>query len=1027
MRSRLVRHLPALVLLLAVATVPIVAAPAASPAGPTSPTGVFANGTVLPNGRLVTPAGRTVDLGDFPLGVAVSPDGRLAVAINSGQGTGLNSGRDSYCTNRRQGMPCPYRDNLPSTIALRNTAGDPGTRTPDESLSVVNLRTGRVDEVKAVPTSYDATPGAKDRFNYFYVGVVFSPDGRRLYAAGGGNDAVYDFPVRRDRVGSRPTRTVVLPSATGGATGTPANALGLAGFIKGLAVTPNGRYLLVTHEFNGTLDIVDTKTGTLTQQVSLAAPLPMGGAYPYGVAVGRDGGTAYVALQGQAQVAVVRLVGGQGTVVGTVPVGDHPTAVAVSPDGSQLYVANAADDTLSILSIDRTTGLPTPARSVALHALPGESLGSAPNAIAVSPDGQRLYVTLAGDDAVAVLGTQAALTATTLTSRTPAGGRPAAPVGSPAPGAYGVLGLIPAGWYPSAVATNGDGSQLYVVSAKGLGSRYPDQNRRGDIRQGFEYDANNMPGLLQTVPAPRGTAAFDAGTRAVMEDIAFAGAAAGRDDHNPVPAAPYATTIGSALPITAPIQHVIEIVRENRTFDQQLGDVARDTGRQIDANADYAIFGREVTPNTHAFVGDIAPTSAISDPAYATSDNFYSDGEASIDGHWWTSSADANDYIQKSWRQYYSPRNHPYDPTAPIAAPHNCSIFQSALQRRSDTAGLFTFRDYGELVGLANPQLNPPSLTGGAPDIRALCKAIPAADFDPLGAAASTGTVGGGSPIEPVGTNLNLIKDNRQNADAFLQDIGLDRAGNVVNPAASLRNFSYIIMGGDHTAGLQSGGNTPRSRVAQNDAGIALIVQALSHSTYWRSTAIFIMEDDSQDGLDHEDGHRNQLYVVSPYAKHTGTDGLPGYVAHRHYSQASVLKTIDLLMGFPYLSTYDQNAPALYDLFQDKDSDGSDPLQQQQDPQHTLTAQDLRPYTVQPEPGFIDESAAQYAAANPAMADVLKAETKRLDLSGIDRAGPELEIINWQMARPNSPVPAQLLRERRVWAARQGAAADGDG
>jgi len=951
-------------------------------AGPTSPTGTFANGTVLPNGRLVTPAGRVVDLGDFPLGVAVSPDGRLAVAINSGQGQGTNSGFDSYCTGRGQPNPCPYT-NPPGPSQLKATAGISGTHTPDESLSVVDLRTGRASEVKAVPTSYDPL---HPQINFFYVGVTFSPDGRHLYASGGGNDAIYDFPVRDDVVSPAPARTVILPKTT-----TPSGS----GFTKGLTVTPDGRYLLVAHELNGTLDIVNTRTYAVSQ-----VPLGIGSTtYPYGVAVSPDGTMAYVSLQGVGAVARVALVGGNGVLAGTIPVGDHPTAVAVSPDGSQLYVANADDDTLDI--VDTSTDLV--ARTLTLHAVPGEQLGSTPNAIAVSPDGQRVYVALAGDDAIAVLGTQHGFD-----SGATGTGKPGA--ASPPAADFLVGGMIPTGWYPAGVALSPDGGRVYAVSAKGLGSRYPQNDpafpyppppadQPHGISSSFYYDVNNMPGILQMEPAPAG-AALTQGLATAQQDILFAHAAeSDRSAHSPIPATPVTGTI------PGPIKYVIEIVRENRTFDQQLGDIGQDEMRDTSqANADpaYTIFGRDTTPNTHALVGDIAPTSTMADPAYATSDNFFSDGEASIQGHYWTAAATVNDYVEKSWRQYYSARNHFYDPISTVSEPHNCSIFQ-AVQERALTDPTFSYRDYGELVGAANPSL-PGAASLGAGAGPNPCAAVPAANFDATGS-----------------TNATLVEDNRPTATAFLTSIGLNADGSPrtgANPATNyLRNFSYLIFGGDHTAGLSSTVNSPRALLAENDAGIGMIVQALSRSTYWPNTAIFIMEDDSQDGGDHVDGHRNQLYVVSPYAKHTGTDGKPGYIGHLHYSQASALKTMELLLGLPYLSTYDQNATALYDLFQDKDGT----------PGHTLTTADLAPYTVQPAPRFIDETGAQVMARMGAAADPIVAESKTLDLSGIDRAGPKLEIIDWQLAHPDRPAPAQLLQELRTWNLRRHVSGSGDG
>jgi len=935
-------------------------------AGPTAPTGPYANGTVLPNGRLVTPASRTVDLGDFPLGVAVSPDGRLAVSVNSGQGDGTALGTGGYC-GLHQDANCP-----PGATG----AGAPAQ--PDESLDVTNLRTGRTTVVKAVPT--DPSTGS---FNFFYVGVAFSPDGRHLYAAGGGNDAVYDFPVRRDVVGSRPLKTVTVADTFKSEPAIPALGPGNA-FTKGLAVTPDGRYLLVTQEFQNALTIIDTRTYA-SRQVSLSPPSAAGGAYPYGVAVSPDGRTAYVAEQGLNGVAVVTLNGGSGVLATPTPiqVGDHPTALALSPDGARLYVANADDDTLSILSVDKRTGLPAPAATVTLHAVAGEALGVTPNALAVSPDGRRVYVALAGDDAVAVLDVSG-------------------PVGAALP-APPLLGMIPTGWYPSAVATSPDVSQVYAVSAKGLGSRSPGTNVGAALVNSYYSQKTNMFGLLQIVAKPD-AAALAAGLVTVRQDIQFAtNVDTGRGAHNPIPAAP--VTSPAALSAATPIKYVIEIVKENRTFDQEMGDLAADEGRNrpgtdtVNGQPAYVTFGRDVTPNAHALLGD--PTGGPT-AAFATSDNFYSDGEASVQGHWWTAAANVNDYVEKSWRQYYSNRNHVQDTVSPVSTPHNCTIFQNALLRQAADP-TFSFRDYGELIGVANPSV--PSLTTILPGLTNSCAALPDANFS---LAASS--------------QLTLTQDDRKTARGFLGDVGLNADGTQTVSGtlglAYLHNFSYIIMGGDHTYGL-NGYSSPRAIVAQNDAGLGMVIAALSRSKYWPNTAIFVMEDDSQDGLDHVDGHRNLLYVVSPYARHQGLDGKPGYVSHLHYSQASALKTIDLLTGLPYLSTYDQNATALYDLFQNKDGT----------PGHTLTPDDLAFYTTQPAPPFIDETAAQVKSRLGVAADVLTAESKRLDVSGIDRAGPELEIIDWQLAHPDRPVPPQLLRERRAWAAGHsgGLFKDGDG
>jgi len=915
------------------ASQPNAVALAASPplAGPTSPTGNYANGTVLPSGRLVTPAGTLHDLGDFPLGLAISPDGVLAAAINSGQGFGLNKGFNSYCTAAGQGgMPCPYAN--PPNPVLAATAGNPATQAPDESLTVVNLHTGSSSIVTAVPTTYDPADHGSGTYNDFYSGVAFSPNGKHLYAAGGANDAVYDFAVTSDTVATRPLRTIQIPSSVPSIIG--------AGITKDLAVTPDGKYLLVTHELDDSLAIVNTATYAVSS-VRFGLPF-LGDGYPYGVAVSPDGRTAYVALQGAKSVAVVDLQGGAGSVLARIAVGDHPTALALSPDGSQLYVANANDDTLSIV----TTADRRLAASIPLHVLAGEALGATPNAVAVSPDGKRVYVALAGDDAVAVLSDDGAT-------------------------ALRVEGFIPAGWYPSAVATSGDGSSVYIVSAKGLGSRPT------PITSSYQYVGNNMPGLLQVVPAPDAQT-LQAGTDTARQDLEYAAAADNdRSPHNPIPA---------VLGGTSPIQHVVLIVRENRTFDQVLGDVGVDEGRsraEVDGEPAYTVFGRDTTPNAHALVGD--PIPGTSDPAFASSDNFYSDGEASIQGHYWTTSANVSDYVEKSWRLYYSPRHHLEDPLSSLAEPGACSIFQSALQRQTASHGAFTFRDYGEVIGVDNPAAIAGALTlPGNASLGVLehCASIPAADLDFAN-----------------GSIFTFDTDNRNDATAFLADNGLTTGGSqIAGSKAQLRDFSYVILPGDHTGGLAFK-DTPRSRVAQNDAGLGLIVQALSHSQYWSSTAIFVMEDDSQDGLDHRDGHRNLLYVISPYAKHTGTDGKPGYFSHFHYSQVSVLKTIELLLDLPYLSTYDQNAAPLYNLFQDKNSPAA------------LTRGDLTPFTVQPTPSFIDETSAQYRKANPVTSALPAQESEHLNLQAIDLAGPMLEVVDWQLAHPTQPLPQPLSKE----------------
>jgi YVTN family beta-propeller protein len=872
---------------------------------------------VLPDGRLVRPEGRRFDLGDFPIGLAVSPDGRLAVAANAGQGFGNNFGFGSFCDDL--GTPNQCGQAPPSLV------GDPATPTPDESLSVVDLAHGGTTTVTVVPTSHDPS---HPRFNFFSGWVAFDPAGAHLYATGGGNDALYDFPVSGGALGA--PRVAQLPSTLGGLP--PFPFLGkVAGYTRGLAVTPDGATVLVLKEFDDELDVVDASTLTVRQRLPLGQPTPVGGGHPYAVAVAPSGDRAYVSREGSNALDVIALDATGASVAGVVPVGDHPTGLAVTPDGGQVLVANADDDTLAV--VDTAAGKVV--QRLTLKGLAGEAVGSVPNAVTLAPNGTRAFVALAGDNAVAVL------------DRSSSGWRPA--------------GNLPTGWYPTAVALRPTDGSLLAVAAKGLGSRYPAGGAYpvptiggpSAISTSYYYDGSNMPGLLTEIDAPdRGD--LVRGSLTVAANLRFASHADSRPPHSPVP------------PLTgghSPISHVVYIVRENRTFDQVFGDLAA-TRSDVDADPRFELLA-PATPNAHALAG-----------RYATSDRFFSDGEASIQGHWWTSAANANDYTEKAWRQYYSARNRPNDPIAPIATPKGCSLFQAAQARNAETGGAFTFRNYGELVGAAAITLTPSPGLGPVPG----CPNLDPANTDPNYP----------NQLTPISF------DDRKRAAEFLGDAGLDANGNQVGDPAThfLRNLSYLILPQDHTTGV-TGPNTPRAQVAQNDAALGTIVSALSKSRYWPSTAVFVVEDDSQDGPDHVDGHRNILLLASPWARHQAASGnVPGYVGHRRYDQAGVVRTIELLLGLHPLSAFDQLAAPTYDLFQNVDRpDG-------------LTPVDLAPFEVAPPPPFIEEPV---SAIGGQKAAELRRVSGALDLQGIDRAGPGLEQVLWMSVR-NDPPPAELQR-----------------
>jgi DNA-binding beta-propeller fold protein YncE len=974
---------------------------AAGPSGRVVAHPIPGGATVLPDGRYVRPAGIQYNLGDFSLGLAIAPDGRCAASSDEGWGNG---------------RPVP-------AVPKVNRAGTE----PDEGVTAVNLVTG---------TTQFVTVNRKPAQNFMGIGLAYSHDGTRLYATSGGTDAVYQFNVD-SHCRLTYAATVHLPSQAPPAS-TSSFTGASAAYDRGLAVSADGT-VLVTTEYGRALNAVSVDgAGNLTtakKAVAFGTPTivphstnilnflnpptanDLDPSYLYAVATATDPATgharAYITAEGTGQLITADADGaGNWTKGPTATVGDHPTGLAVSPDGREVMVADANSDQVSVVGVN-ADGTLAPAVNVTLHGAPGEATGSAPDAVAY--DGpSRAYVALAGDDAVAVLDRGAS--------------------------GWHVAGYVPTGWYPTAVAVNPRDHGVLTVSAKGLGSRYPahdpsypypvpfaaafggsgsllpnsvfPQTPEPQVQlPGLNYnDKGNMPSLLSRFwvagPHHGGNGAGHRNER-LSADSAFVAKAieqsgvAFRSPDNPVPDAAHAGQ--------SPIKHVLYIVRENRTFDQVYGDLGK---TRNDVNADPAYqYLASATPQGHAIVS-----------RFASSDNFFSDGEASVQGHWWTTSANVTDWIEKAWRLNYSNRNRGSDFLAPVAEPERCSLFQSALARQNQSGGSFTLRNYGEFYGAVTPDgnglpvsspcspfLGPNSAKYTGP-IYTDTTPVPCTGAKPP---AGCGLINlllsvGNFPIysytdlgypNAINGDANLSVDDRLGAAAFLKDIGLNPDGTTssAGPANGhgLASFSYMVLPEDHTSGL-SATFTPRAEVAQNDAALGEIISALSHSSYWSSTAVFVVEDDSQDGVDHVDGHRNVLLVASPYTKHVSANGkFGGYIGHQRYDQASVIRTMELILGLPALSSYDQNARPLYDLFQNKDQASQ------------LTFADLTPFNPAADPSFINERVADLPQT--AAIKALERQSRAMP-KGEDTQGPILEQIDWQ-ASTSRPIPPALTQE----------------
>ncbi|MEZ0069507.1 YVTN family beta-propeller protein [Streptacidiphilus sp. MAP12-20] len=446
-------------------------------------------------------------------------------------------------------------------LLLVLNAGD----APKESLQVVATATGKVVQ----QFDYQTPDGV-------YGGVAFSPDGRHAYASAGGHGTVHVYAVdAADTVTEG--APIVLPTTN------PAGQK-VTMYPAGLAVTPDGGRLVVADQLADAASVVDLTTGAVTATVAV-------GHNPYGVALSPDGRTAYVSNQGANTVTVLDLTGAAPVVARTVTVGTHPNRLTVDPRSGTLYVANSESDSISVVR----AGAAAPSHSFDLAPYRGAPIGSNPDGVSLSPDGRRLYVANSGNNDVVVLST--------------ASGR--------------TLGMIPTAWYPTSVTPSPDGRRLYVVNAKGLGAGpnpngpdpYTDAALHGTPGWLDQYVGTMIIGSLSTVATPDADQLAH-WSRTVVANDGFDERdkvrSTARSADNPIP-----TRVGES----SPIKHVIYVVKENRTFDQEFGSLGKGDGA-----AALNLFGDESAPNARALQSK-----------FVTLDNFYANAEVSAQagtGRW---------------------------------------------------------------------------------------------------------------------------------------------------------------------------------------------------------------------------------------------------------------------------------------------------------------------------------------------------------------------------------------------------------
>ncbi|MGA2458367.1 MAG: phosphoesterase [Terriglobales bacterium] len=890
----------------------------------------------------------------FPATIALSPDGRYAALLNQGYGTEESGARQS--------------------IAILDLSDNQLHDFPDDRLS-----------------------NESSTHQSYFIGLAFSSDGRHLYASMGsitdptgekpkstGNGiAVYKFTAG-EVTPERFLKIPPQPTAEGkevafGLRKTPAGTA--LPYPAGLAVLPGpkGDRLLIANNLSDNVVLLDVASGQIEKSFALRRKKFDRGRfipteYPYTVIANKAGTKAWVSLWNSAAIVELDLETGdvsRSTWIGLwkhddpIAPSPHPTAMLLSPNEDTLYVALANADVVAAVDLRVVDQAYTPYRTNFKD--PGTVL----QAIALSPDGKYLYAASASLDAVAVFAVKELPKLT-------AGGHSAKEIPDEEP-----IGYIPTEWYPSALAIAGN--DLLIATAKGESSGPNNmQNKLKGERKRKEhpYIPTLIGGSIQRlslVDIDKNLAAY---THQVEEDnlvhsdggkLAFVG---GKN----------------------PIRHVIYVLKENRTYDQILGDLPVGDG-----DPSLTMYGKDITPNQHKLAMQ-----------FGVLDNFYDSGEVSGDGHLWSTAAVTSDYNEKTWPISYRNKERTYDFGGSVAEEFP---LEQGIPDVDDPATGFlwdnlarrglTYRIYGEFIAavwcksekVQSPKARSPKEATPSPS-SATCPVSEIKQGDPL--PANVGNPRGGpSPwpwaipqmkrmrptkaalrdhYDPQFPDFNTDYPDQLRADEFLREF--DEFVKAKGSAKELPQFILLYLPDDHTQGTRPGKPTPQAQVADNDLALGRVVDAVSHSPYWDDTAIFVLEDDAQDGADHIDAHRSTALVISKYAPHPPQ----AFVDHSFYTTVSLVHTMEALLGLPPMNLFDEHAPLMSPLFS---GPGTQPPFQADD-------QNLRSgliYKVNPKNAVGAKESSLMNFSRPDAADAKK-----------------LNAILWQDAKGDVPVPT---RERR--------------
>jgi DNA-binding beta-propeller fold protein YncE len=753
------------------------------------------------------------------------------------------------------------------------------------------------------------------------TGLVFSPDGTRLFMSDV-QGAVQVFAVSDGRL----TALGPLPLP-------PARAPERAAEVPcGLALSADGTRLYVCGNLSNRLLELEAATGTVLRTFDVGvAPFDvvlvggralvtnLGGRRP------RPGDLTGPAGKGtRVRVDPVRHVATEGTVsridletgtVDEIAVGLHPSGLAVAPGGAIVVCANAGSDTLSLIDVAAGRVIET----VWTKRTPAELYGAMPAALAFAPDGERLYCANAAQNAIAVFDWEPAER-----------------------GATRLLGLIPVGWHPSGVVVDAARGQLLVSNMKGLPTERRKQNGGGE-----GFNSHQHAGSVSLVPLP------DGDLLAACSERVARNLRAGRIAASRLP--PRQGVAPRAIPerIGEPslIEHVVYVIKENRTFDQVLGDLPQGNG-----DPELCIFPERVTPNQHAIAR-----------RFVLLDNTYCCGILSADGHNWSTSALANDYLERSFAGF--PRSYPdgmEDADADALAWSSAGFIWDACLRHGRSV-----RNFGEFmmprVAWKDPRRK------GQPDFRACYAAWKAGGGDVTFASEpAVESLRAVSATDTVGWNMSVPDQFR--ADRVLAHLAACEA------AGSYPNLVIICLPQDHTSGTTKDCPTPEACVADNDLALGRILEGLSRSRFWPRMALFAIEDDPQAGWDHVSGYRTTAYVASPYARR-------GVTVSTHYNTTSVIRTIGQILGLQPLNQFDAAATPLFDCFTDEP--------------------DLTPFAALPAAVPLDLMNGAPQSLGDPLLEAHAIASAAIDFSGVDRAPEDLlNRILWHAVKGSAaPYP----------------------